>query len=415
MDQYQTFPDVAGSSKSLDKVQALRLPPLAGKSFLDVGCNEGFFCGFALHEGATKVIGMDNHQGSVDKASLRFPDATFLKQSWDETIEGQFDVILLASALHYAKDQTALIHKLMTHLNPGGTLVLEVGLASDPGNKWVSVKRSIDERLFPSSAKLGEILDSYAWKLMGNSVDQNGDPTPRIVVHIQARLPYAFLLMAPSGYGKSTIAKMLGTAKDLKSISGDALIHQVSLGKYPVSEAFKDLLDKDYHHTNIAPVIESLFQQNLGHEWVSLWFSQANGQDVMIDAFIPRAYWDEVTNTVKELGFAPIQLAWDIIGPRLNDRTTYQDRANAYVKALKKTADSSSENLPLTTRLMSSLMGTDHRNNNKNTEKAQQFSKLPEDFEPSRYLELHPDVANAGMDPRHHYTRHGQQEGRRYK
>lgn len=44
---YQSFPDQAGGSHSFDKLTQLRLPPLAGRSFLDVGCNEGFFCGFA--------------------------------------------------------------------------------------------------------------------------------------------------------------------------------------------------------------------------------------------------------------------------------------------------------------------------------------------------------------------------------
>lgn len=396
--QYQTFPGQAGSSNSLDKLLALRLPPLAGKSFLDVGCNEGFFCGFALHEGASKVVGMDNHRLSVDEAARRFPDGTFLKQSWDDPIEGQFDVILLASALHYAQDQTALIHKLMDHLTPQGTLVLELGMSSEPGNKWVTVKRSIDERQFPSRAKLGEILDPFAWKLMGNSVNQAGDPTPRVVVHIQPRLPYAFLLMTPSGYGKSTITRLLGTAKGLKSISGDALMHQISLGKHQVSDGFKSLIEKDYVHTNIGPVVDSLFQQGLGSEWVSLWLAQAAHQDVIIDAYIPRTYWDEVTDVVKEHGYAPIQLAWERIGPTLHDRASYSDRAKSYVKSLK---------VPLATRVISSLTGNNKRN--------ERLTLLPEDFEPSRYLELHPDVATAGMDPAYHYLNHGYQEGRRYK
>jgi ectoine hydroxylase-related dioxygenase (phytanoyl-CoA dioxygenase family) len=40
---------------------------------------------------------------------------------------------------------------------------------------------------------------------------------------------------------------------------------------------------------------------------------------------------------------------------------------------------------------------------------------LPEDFDPARYLELHPDVAEAGMDPAYHYTTHGRFEGRKFK
>jgi hypothetical protein len=42
-------------------------------------------------------------------------------------------------------------------------------------------------------------------------------------------------------------------------------------------------------------------------------------------------------------------------------------------------------------------------------------AKAPKDFDPRRYLELNPDVAAAGMDPRKHYARHGAREHRRYK
>ena len=42
-------------------------------------------------------------------------------------------------------------------------------------------------------------------------------------------------------------------------------------------------------------------------------------------------------------------------------------------------------------------------------------AKAPKDFDPQRYLDLNPDVAAAGMDPRKHYVRHGAREQRRYK
>jgi hypothetical protein len=40
---------------------------------------------------------------------------------------------------------------------------------------------------------------------------------------------------------------------------------------------------------------------------------------------------------------------------------------------------------------------------------------LPEDFDPARYLALHPDVAEAGVDPGDHYLTYGRYEGRPYK
>ena len=52
MAQYQSFPGAPGDSMTLDKLKRMAFPELAGKTFLDVGCNEGFFCGFARHVGA---------------------------------------------------------------------------------------------------------------------------------------------------------------------------------------------------------------------------------------------------------------------------------------------------------------------------------------------------------------------------
>jgi phytanoyl-CoA dioxygenase PhyH len=44
-----------------------------------------------------------------------------------------------------------------------------------------------------------------------------------------------------------------------------------------------------------------------------------------------------------------------------------------------------------------------------------QAEPLPADFDPTKYLELHPDVAEAGVDPADHYMTHGRFEGRKFK
>ena len=74
MAQYQSFPDASGASRTLDKVKALKLPVLEGRSFLDVGCNEGFFCGLAKHLGASRVVGLDRSALFIERARARFPD-----------------------------------------------------------------------------------------------------------------------------------------------------------------------------------------------------------------------------------------------------------------------------------------------------------------------------------------------------
>ena len=48
---YQSFVGQPGASDSAGKLRAIQLPNLSGKSFLDLGCNAGFFCGHALEFG----------------------------------------------------------------------------------------------------------------------------------------------------------------------------------------------------------------------------------------------------------------------------------------------------------------------------------------------------------------------------
>jgi hypothetical protein len=41
--------------------------------------------------------------------------------------------------------------------------------------------------------------------------------------------------------------------------------------------------------------------------------------------------------------------------------------------------------------------------------------KIPDDFDPQGYLDLNPDLEEAGADPCKHYVSHGYVNGRRYR
>lgn len=75
MSGYQSFPYRTGASNSPGKLTRLYLPPLAGRSFLDVGCNEGYFCGFAFFDGAAKAVGIDIREDALTTARRLFPNA----------------------------------------------------------------------------------------------------------------------------------------------------------------------------------------------------------------------------------------------------------------------------------------------------------------------------------------------------
>lgn len=227
---YQSFPWENGDSESQEKLARLYLPSLAGKSVLDVGCNAGFFCGFASFSGAKKVVGVDVNPDFVATARELFPTCEFKCANWLDLDETKYDVILFLSAIHYAPDQQAMLDFLMAHLNPGGLLVLEIGVAPGDKDEFVEVRRAIDSRFFPTRRKLKSMFKKYAVKAIGKSVAQAGDPLPREVFQIRAKLPVAILLMDMPYSGKTALSESV-IREDIQRVSGDALYYDIMRGR----------------------------------------------------------------------------------------------------------------------------------------------------------------------------------------
>lgn len=344
--QYQSFPGAAGDSRTLDKLKLLRLPALAGKRFLDVGCNEGFFCGYARFEGASRSVGLDRSALFIGRARERFPECEFLQQGWEQLPEGPFDVVLLASALHYAEDQAALIHALVERLAPDGVLVLEMGIASTGRNEWVRVKRGIDEREFPTMQKLREILREHAWKWMGPSIRQDGDPVARHVVHVSRRRPVAYLLMQPPGYGKTSIATHLFNRAKIKLVSGDQVIDAIAKGRRDAPAPLQQCLREAYSPFAIDTVIERVFANGLGEALLAQWAAVAEGHDFALDAYVPAAHQPRVREALAALGYLPLAFDWERVGPVPLPAETAAARADAFYMSLAGPGDSKAECVP---------------------------------------------------------------------
>src|ERR1019366_9846031 len=108
MSTYQSHGDASGSiSDTKRKLARLQLPQnLAGKRVLDIGCNEGYFCGLAAERGAIEAAGIDFVAANIEVANQRYArdGVRFLLQSWAQLPEGPFDLILWVSAMHYELD-----------------------------------------------------------------------------------------------------------------------------------------------------------------------------------------------------------------------------------------------------------------------------------------------------------------------
>jgi SAM-dependent methyltransferase len=344
MSQYQSFPGIPGDSKSFDKLAALRLPPLEGRRFLDVGCNEGFFCGFAAFSGAARSVGLDRSRECIARARQRFPDCEFHCHGWDALPDGPFDVILLASALHYADDQPALLHRLVERLDRDGVLVLELGLVASKKSEWVEVTRGIDKRWFPSLMKLREILAPYASKWKGRSVDQAGDPVPRHVVHISRRRPVAYLLMKPPGFGKTSLVNQLFAPAGIHVVSGDKQMVRLADGRLSVPQAMHELVAGDFSRYTIDDSIERVFKHGFGREWIATWLAAAGGGDFAMDGYVPADQHDRVRQYLVDAGYLPVTLDWDQPATPALDGRKLRRQAKAFYRAMAKREASTAAN-----------------------------------------------------------------------
>ena len=301
---YQSFPWQAGDSRSFEKLMALYLPILRGKSVLDVGCNAGFFCGWATFQGASRVRGIDSNPACIEQAQLWFEDCSFECMKWEDLDSEKYDLILCLSALHYAKNQQRLLDSLMTRLKPGGLLVLELGIAPGENDEFVPIKRSIDTRLFPTNAKLHSMLAKYSFKIIGNSVRQTGDPLPRCVYHVYNSLPLAILFMDNHYSGKTRTAATI-IAPNIKYLSGDSIYHRIfgkTLDAPPELAALVQYVP-DTQRIDCAAVTEAICKAGLLPQLARFYTQLSEGEDFVLDTYIPAPFQTDFAMALTEAGF----------------------------------------------------------------------------------------------------------------
>lgn len=229
MAAYQTFDQRKGTSRSQDKLTAIKMPKdLTGKRVLDLGCNEGFFSLEAKRRGATQVIGVERNPKHLPLARARAAeeglDIDFRQGNMLDLAEGDFDLILSLSAIYYLESPAELLRRIRDKLTDSGKLILELGVDKKTDTLGVvRALRSRDERCFPTERLLREVwLEGYSVRLIGPSVAQAGDPVPRVVYHCSRALTNVLLISGPGRSGKSTLARQVGNHSPI--ISADHLL-----------------------------------------------------------------------------------------------------------------------------------------------------------------------------------------------
>ena len=101
------------------------LAPQAGERILDLGCGDGQLTANIAAAGA-QVIAVDSSPAMVEAARLRGIDARLLDAE-KLSFQAEFDAVFSNAALHWVRDQDAMIAGVKRALKPGGRFVAEMG------------------------------------------------------------------------------------------------------------------------------------------------------------------------------------------------------------------------------------------------------------------------------------------------
>jgi ubiquinone/menaquinone biosynthesis C-methylase UbiE len=270
---YQTFSGKGGASDSDSpaKLARLQLPrDLSGQAVLDIACNEGFFCEEAWRRKASRVVGIDKNPEFVKLARQRDTATEYHAMDWTHllTLDEQFDLILLLSALHYAVDPDLLLRNVMRLLKPEGLFVLECGVASGDSADWITVERPVGDVVrHPTHSMLMGLLTHAAVRRIGPSVDQVGDPIERHVYHVRHLKPIVLLVSGESGSGKSTLLKAMSLGGQIIPINLDSLL--VTMPAWCKDEALLEIRrSRNFQSHELRELVDLLVEHGVEEAFV---------------------------------------------------------------------------------------------------------------------------------------------------
>jgi SAM-dependent methyltransferase len=313
MGTYQAHDETSvAMSDTKRKLDRLQLPEtMGGKRVLDIGCNEGYFCGLANERGATDVTGIDFVASNIAFAKQRYgrEGIRFLEQSWAKLPEGPFDLVMWTSAMHYELDPRSIVNAIGSRLAPDGLFVLECGvIMSPPGKYFAPVPRIADTRWYPSRDFLvNEILVGFSVRQVAEPQITSGDVVPRAVFHCRKALPVVLLVRGASGAGKTTLAERL-RASATKLVNLDVLISQMGNNRHP-HDPFEKFLVDNYDPANLGKIYDGIDQVNLSKQFADWLVRAVAGTDEVV---ILEGYLSDKQSSLIEQTLRGRAVVWDL-------------------------------------------------------------------------------------------------------
>lgn len=106
------------------------LPPMDGARVVDLGCGFGYFCRWAVQEGAAAAHGIDLSQNMLRSAARATADerVTYERQDLDSLVlpAAAYDLAYSSLTMHYLTELGAFLATVSASLVPGGAFVCSV-------------------------------------------------------------------------------------------------------------------------------------------------------------------------------------------------------------------------------------------------------------------------------------------------
>ena len=160
------------------------LAPRSGEHILDLGCGDGALTAKLSATGAI-VRGVDSSPSMVAAACARGVDARVLSAEALE-FESEFDAVFSNAALHWIRDQDALLKGVFRSLRHGGRFVAEMGGHGNIAAIRVALRASlagrgmdseqVEQNYFPTAAAYGDRLRAHGFTV--TRIELVSRPTP---------------------------------------------------------------------------------------------------------------------------------------------------------------------------------------------------------------------------------------------
>ena len=333
-------------NESLARLKSLYLPSLAEKSFLNIGCREGFYCGFASFAGARRVVGIDNNDECIKKANISFPACDFRQGGFSQLINEKYDIIIFSIPGDRPCEIESLVKKTLDCLAPKGILILEVSVSPSEASQKITSDSVTRRSTWPNLGQFHELFKvcDAAWKTFGPRPRLKAEDMPTYIFHLSKRIPYAFLLMAPPGSGKSYIANTVLDAQSLRKVRGDAVIVKITQGYYKIRILLRRTIKRKHKEfQGIQSVTEYMLESGMARVIVDTWLQEAalnnnaDAKDLLIDSYIPRKYHRQIARILRAKGYMPVILKWKSLIDRQRGGKDFRQEASRYLQSLTKT------------------------------------------------------------------------------